>query len=172
MLIISYLTLFFVSDNFEVRVMTSLTTLLVMATLFTQVSSSLPKTSYFKLVDVWLLFCIFSTFLVIVFHVLIDLSLHNEDLTRRTPETKITSITVPLRPPALRRGTSVAPHSRAPSSTGVALEAWKIPRKTSSKIGRCQRMLLSDVERFARLFMAAVFLVFNVVYWLKAYGFV
>lgn len=39
MLIIGYLTLFFLydNDNFEVRVMTALTTLLVMATLFTQV---------------------------------------------------------------------------------------------------------------------------------------
>lgn len=37
MLVISYLTLFFLRENFEVRVMTSLTSLLVMATLFSQV---------------------------------------------------------------------------------------------------------------------------------------
>lgn len=37
MLMIGYLTLFFLNDNFEVRIMTTLTTLLVMATLFTQV---------------------------------------------------------------------------------------------------------------------------------------
>lgn len=41
----------------------------------TQVSSSLPKTSYFKMVDVWLLFCIVMSFLIIIFHVVIDLSL-------------------------------------------------------------------------------------------------
>nr|XP_027221917.1 gamma-aminobutyric acid receptor subunit beta-like [Penaeus vannamei] len=97
MLMIGYLTLFFLNDNFEVRVMTALTTLLVMATLFTQVSSSLPKTSYFKLVDVWLLFCIFSTFLVIVFHIIIDLSLHNEGTTNSTAQTKVKAGPLPRR---------------------------------------------------------------------------
>ena len=38
MLVICYSTLFFKTDIFEVRIMTSLTTLLVMATLFTQVN--------------------------------------------------------------------------------------------------------------------------------------
>lgn len=37
MLLIGYLTLFFLRENFEVRIMTSLTSLLVMATLFSQV---------------------------------------------------------------------------------------------------------------------------------------
>ncbi|XP_076061383.1 uncharacterized protein LOC143037151 [Oratosquilla oratoria] len=73
LLIIAYSTLFFRLDIFEVRIMTALTSLLVMATLFSQVSDSLPKTSYFKMVDVWLLFCIISTFLVIIFHIIIDL---------------------------------------------------------------------------------------------------
>ncbi|KAF2345820.1 Neurotransmitter-gated ion-channel transmembrane domain, partial [Trinorchestia longiramus] len=36
------------------------------------VSSSLPKTSYFKMVDVWLLFCIGMIFIIIIFHAIID----------------------------------------------------------------------------------------------------
>lgn len=52
--------------------MTALTALLVLATLFTQVSASLPKTSYFKMVDIWLLFCIMTIFLIIIFHAIID----------------------------------------------------------------------------------------------------
>ncbi|KAK4310013.1 hypothetical protein Pmani_018391 [Petrolisthes manimaculis] len=70
--IISYLTFFFRTSIFDVRVMVALTSLLVLATLFAQASSSLPKTSYFKMVDIWLLFCVGITFLVIIFHVLID----------------------------------------------------------------------------------------------------
>ncbi|XP_047736394.1 glycine receptor subunit alpha-2 [Hyalella azteca] len=72
LLIISCLTLFFRPPIFEVRLMTALTSLLVLATLFTQVSASLPKTSYFKMVDIWLLFCIFAIFLIIAFHAVID----------------------------------------------------------------------------------------------------
>ncbi|KAF2358410.1 Neurotransmitter-gated ion-channel transmembrane domain [Trinorchestia longiramus] len=118
-----YLTLYFKPAIFQVRMLGSLTTLLVMATLFTQVTSSpdpitllitfftqltsspdpitllitlftqvtsspdpitllitlftqassqLPKSSYFKLVDVWLLSSILIIFTIIVFHAIID----------------------------------------------------------------------------------------------------
>ncbi|XP_068226308.1 uncharacterized protein [Palaemon carinicauda] len=72
LLIISYLTLFFRTNFFDLKIMASLTALLVLATLFAQASSSLPQTSYFKMVDIWLLFCVMMTFLVIIFHILID----------------------------------------------------------------------------------------------------
>ncbi|XP_076041999.1 uncharacterized protein LOC143025904 [Oratosquilla oratoria] len=78
LLIISFVTLFFRPQIFEVRVMTALTSLLVMATLFTQVSASLPKTSYFKMVDIWLLFCIAIIFIIIVFHSIIDIKVNEE----------------------------------------------------------------------------------------------
>ncbi|KAK4315441.1 hypothetical protein Pmani_013358 [Petrolisthes manimaculis] len=74
LLILAYLSLIFRQENFEARVMSSLTVLLVLAALFTQTSTSLPKTSYFKMVDVWLLFSISLIFFVILFHVLIDLA--------------------------------------------------------------------------------------------------
>nr|XP_045624218.1 uncharacterized protein LOC123774134 [Procambarus clarkii] len=72
LMIISYLTFYFRTSLFDVRVMVTLTALLVLATLFAQASNSLPNTSYFKMVDIWLLFCVGITFLVIIFHILID----------------------------------------------------------------------------------------------------
>nr|XP_053640647.1 uncharacterized protein LOC128694519 [Cherax quadricarinatus] len=72
LMVISYLTFFFRTSIFDVRVMVTLTALLVLATLFAQASNSLPNTSYFKMVDIWLLFCVGVTFLVIIFHILID----------------------------------------------------------------------------------------------------
>ncbi|XP_068250178.1 uncharacterized protein [Palaemon carinicauda] len=75
LLVISYITLFFRPSIFDVRVMTALTALLVLATLFTQVSASLPKTSYFKMVDIWLLFCIMLIFVILLFHTVIDLKI-------------------------------------------------------------------------------------------------
>ncbi|XP_063597250.1 glycine receptor subunit alpha-2-like [Penaeus indicus] len=79
LLLVSYLTLFFRPSNFDVRMMSALTVQLVIATLFSQVSSSLPKTSYFKMVDVWFLFCIGLTFLVIAFHAGIDFVINKEE---------------------------------------------------------------------------------------------
>ncbi|MPC26187.1 Glutamate-gated chloride channel [Portunus trituberculatus] len=78
LLIVSYVTLFIRPAVFDVRMMSALTVQLVIATLFSQVSASLPKTSYFKMVDVWLIFCIGITFLTIIFHVVVDLVVHRQ----------------------------------------------------------------------------------------------
>ncbi|XP_063869703.1 uncharacterized protein LOC135105499 [Scylla paramamosain] len=92
LMIISYLTLFFRTAIFDVRVMVALTALLVLATLFAQASSSLPQTSYFKMVDIWLLFCVGITFLVIIFHILIDNRLFSHD-----NQTKVQAFNEPFR---------------------------------------------------------------------------
>ena len=46
--------------------MVSLTSLLVLATFFTQTSQSIPKTSYLKLIDVWFVALIFGDFCMIL----------------------------------------------------------------------------------------------------------
>ncbi|XP_076046337.1 uncharacterized protein LOC143028315 [Oratosquilla oratoria] len=94
LLIIAFVTLFFRPQIFEVRVMTALTSLLVMATLFTQVSTSLPKTSYFKMVDIWLLFCIAIIFIIIVFHAIIDIKVNEEAFFPSVP-VKVNPMTNP-----------------------------------------------------------------------------
>nr|XP_027210128.1 glycine receptor subunit alpha-3-like [Penaeus vannamei] len=65
LIFIGMLTFFFPLDDFNDRIMVSLTSLLVLAALFTQVSASIPKTSYLKLVDVWFIFCICIVFSVV-----------------------------------------------------------------------------------------------------------
>ena len=59
-----WLIKFFLQD----RIMVSLTSLLVLASLLSQTSGTLPKTSYFKMVDIWLFSCIVTIFLIILFH--------------------------------------------------------------------------------------------------------
>ena len=56
----------------QVRLTISLTTLLVLYTLFSQTSSALPKTSYIKMVDIWFFFCISTLFFIIILHVIIE----------------------------------------------------------------------------------------------------
>ncbi|XP_071514440.1 uncharacterized protein [Panulirus ornatus] len=92
LLVISYVTLFFSEEVFETRMMASLTNLLVMATLFTQTSASLPKTSYFKMVDVWLLMCIALIFLIVILHALIDYLLRLQDINGTTQVLKVSPV--------------------------------------------------------------------------------
>ena len=69
---ISYLTFWFEIEDFSNRIMVSLTSLLVLAALFSQISSGLPHTSYLKLIDIWFLGCIVLDFLMILFLVIVN----------------------------------------------------------------------------------------------------
>lgn len=46
--------------------------MLVLATLFTQMSQSIPKTAYFKVIDGWFMSLIVIDFLVVVIHTIIE----------------------------------------------------------------------------------------------------
>ena len=46
--------------------------MLVMVTLFIGTSESLPATSYAKMIDIWMVFCLISTFGQIIIHTLIE----------------------------------------------------------------------------------------------------
>ena len=50
----------------------NLTSLLVLVTLFISVSDSLPRTSYVKLIDFWLIFNLLVPFIDILLHTIID----------------------------------------------------------------------------------------------------
>ncbi|KAK3880877.1 hypothetical protein Pcinc_014653 [Petrolisthes cinctipes] len=72
LLVISYITYYFRLKEFSTRVSVALTSLLVLATLFSELVGSLPKTSYLKLIDVWFLGCIAANFGMVVCLVIIE----------------------------------------------------------------------------------------------------
>ncbi|XP_042233824.1 uncharacterized protein LOC121874013 isoform X1 [Homarus americanus] len=78
---ICYLTFFFDLDDFTDRIMVSLTSLLVLAALFTQTSQSIPKTAYLKLIDIWYVTLIIADFLIIVMLVVIENHRLHESIT-------------------------------------------------------------------------------------------
>ncbi|KAK3883306.1 hypothetical protein Pcinc_012343 [Petrolisthes cinctipes] len=170
LLILAYLSLIFRRDNFEARVMSSLTVLLVLAALFTQTSTSLPKTSYFKMVDVWLLFCISLIFFVIVFHVIIDmategkLSKQNPRSTSRStpPTTKVMPIDAEQDE---ERDTSV------PSKTlrVSVIPSWVIPPATSDPAD-ANKILSDRLFKQALIFIPCYFGIFNFIYWLYIFA--
>ena len=56
----------------------NLTSMLVLTTMFINVSNNLPKTSYMKMVDVWLLFNLLYPFIVVLMHTYMD-TLRNDE---------------------------------------------------------------------------------------------
>ena len=57
----------------------NLTSMLVLTTMFINVSNSLPKTSYMKMVDAWLLFNLLYPFIVVLIHTYMDTLRNDED---------------------------------------------------------------------------------------------
>ena len=78
LIIISHLTNYFKAFFFEAVVSVNLTVMLVLATMFISVSQNLPKTSYIKMVDVWLIFNLMLPFFEVLLHTYMD-SLRNDD---------------------------------------------------------------------------------------------
>ncbi|XP_023323855.1 uncharacterized protein LOC111697908 [Eurytemora carolleeae] len=72
LVIISYVTVFFKPFFFEAIVTVNLTTLLVLVTLFVSVSDSLPPTSYIKMVDIYLIFCLLIPFAEVILITIMD----------------------------------------------------------------------------------------------------
>ena len=60
--IISYFSNFFKPFFFEATVVVNLTVMLVLVTMFISVSEGLPKTSYIKMIDIWLVFVLLIPF--------------------------------------------------------------------------------------------------------------
>ena len=62
LLSISYATTFFKPEYFEACLTVNLTIMLVMTTIFTTKIAELPPTSDMKMLDIWLIFCLFVPF--------------------------------------------------------------------------------------------------------------
>ena len=70
--LLAYATLFIDIKDFDNRFQGSVTALLVLAALLNSITTSLPKTSYFKLIDLWFFWHTIGIFLMIMFHIILD----------------------------------------------------------------------------------------------------
>ena len=61
-------------DKYELIITVNITCMMVLASIYLAVSTSLPNTAEIKPVEVWLLFCLIYPVLVIVINVLIQVS--------------------------------------------------------------------------------------------------
>merc|ERR1719167_1077631 len=76
--VIGHATNFFKPFFFEAVVTVNLTAMLVLTTMFINVSNNLPKTSYVKMIDIWLIFNLLLPFIEVLVHTYMD-SLRNDE---------------------------------------------------------------------------------------------
>ena len=70
---------------FQAVITVNLTSMLVLTTMFINVSNNLPKTSYMKMMDVWLLFNLLYPFIIVLLHTYMD-TLRTDDEDGKTIE--------------------------------------------------------------------------------------
>ena len=109
----------------------------------------MPKTSYFKRVDVWLLFCIFTTFLIIVFHIVID---RFRTLFKNLPSAK----SIDLKTSYIRvtpvKDSNEKKEFAPKNKKKVSFELWINDEKNFQRIGK--------------IVIAFEMITFNLIYWL------
>ncbi|ROT80481.1 CRE-MOD-1 protein [Penaeus vannamei] len=87
LVIICYSTFYFRVEEFGDRIMVSITAMLVLVALFSQTSSTIPRTTYLKYIDVWYMFYIVLDFIMIILLVVINYvrwNVSESNLTART----------------------------------------------------------------------------------------
>ena len=67
---LAYFTIFIKPENFNERMMVSVTVLLVLAALLAPIRSEIPPTSYFKYIDLWFLWYSTYIFSISLFHIM------------------------------------------------------------------------------------------------------
>ncbi|XP_068246271.1 uncharacterized protein [Palaemon carinicauda] len=162
--LISFTTFFFKWFDFQNRIMVSLTALLVLTTLFAQIADNLPKTSYFKLIDIWFFGSIVFAFITILIHTAVEFYHHYD-----------------------------APTNSQASATSSAFQSSAFQSPTATKNVRTKIVPVSEVEgdrkfsfgerrkatqphsksiaihRIGKIVTLSVYVLFSVVFWIVAF---
>merc|ERR1719225_1639919 len=82
LLVVAYTTFYYRIDNFQDRIMVAITCMLVVANVQSSVGEMIPKTSYFKMIDYFLLYSLNVIILVMVYHTYQAAHIAEEDARR------------------------------------------------------------------------------------------
>ncbi|KAG7163496.1 Neuronal pentraxin-1-like 1 [Homarus americanus] len=110
------------SSQLQVRLIVSLTTLLVLYTLYNQTAATLPSTAYVKMIDVWFFTCIFLLFSIIIFHVVVEY-IHDSN---KTQSITTSTISVPRIKVNTLSGVSSPERKKAPLLNKI-IRKWVVP---------------------------------------------
>jgi len=92
LLLIAEITLFIDDSHFEATIMVSLTSMLVLYTLYQSVAVSLPQTAYLKMIDIWLLFGLVMPFIVFLLEVFFELQIERMERIKNEENNKVKNI--------------------------------------------------------------------------------
>lgn len=138
--------------------------MLVLTTMFINVSNNLPKTSYMKMVDVWLLFNLLLPFIVVLIHTYMD-TLRNDEDREINHHGKAIQINEEKQAGSMIQ---VAPAKMALVSVNEEEERRaqkEFYEKVASEMGKKKAKKLAFWKRVSLVYIPIFALVFISVYW-------
>ena len=156
--LLGYSTLFINIENFNDRFMGTATSLLVLASLLSSINTSLPKTSYFKYIDLWFLWYLANIFCIIIYHIALDTikTTHKDDLPPAPLNNKVKKL-LPLK---IRIGQKTKIHSLQVLSD----EFDKAFSGTNSKDESTANK--NSINKKAKVFFPILIVCFNITYFI------
>ena len=149
--LLGYSTLLIKIEDFQDRFMGTVTALLVLAALLSSISMSLPRTSYFKYIDIWFLWYLANIFIIIVYHIILDMDWIPRE--RGNITNQVLSITVT---------TALDEEEREKSMLGKLLSKL-FPFRTKSQYKE-SKITKKSINKMAIILFFIVVLCFNVLY--------
>ncbi|XP_066276695.1 gamma-aminobutyric acid receptor subunit beta-3-like [Branchiostoma lanceolatum] len=169
LVVVSWVSFFINPDSEPARVSLSVTTVLTMTTLVSGTRAQLPKISYIKAIDVYLVVCFVFVFAALLEYAAVNYQSRYYKTPRKSRKSKKAEIEefqleekkAPLAvpendgssPPAARNGTA---RRRFPSPKVL----------TSFRGGRKIIEDVNDIDKFSRVLFPFTFAVFNAIYWI------
>ena len=136
--------------------MGTVTSLLVLASLLSSINMSLPKTSYFKYIDVWFLWYLFNIFLLIVYHILLDFG--NSTIKEGNQTNRKVTNTFPIK---IRIG-----KKRKIQSMGELSDGFDSAFGIENSNEKSSSSMKNKINNLAMIFFPIIMFWFNVVYFI------
>jgi len=81
---VAYMTFYFKMSNFQDRVMIAITTMMVVATIQSSINKMVPKTSYIKMIDIWLIYSFNIIIVMMIVHTYMDMFIKRDPTDKST----------------------------------------------------------------------------------------
>ncbi|XP_077979472.1 glycine receptor subunit alpha-2-like [Glandiceps talaboti] len=159
LVILSWVSFWIGTQSTPARASIGITTVLTLTTLTSGTRVNLPKVAYVKAIDIWMFTCSFFVFAALLeFAIVMYLDKlctgkHKKNTSLRHQEDQSTSLELKKRPLPVQN-----PHTR---------EEIEIlpPTDGDVKEGKLKNIAL-DIDKISRFLFPAIFVFFNIVYWL------
>jgi len=165
------MTFYFRINNFQDRIMISITMMLIISTLQSSIDKMVPKTSYLKMVDIFLIYSFNIVIVIMGVHTYMDMCIHRDSVTGIivNKESRPSSVTKvqPMNSPEDTEGESAtvsSVSSRVSSARSLVSSMW-----AGSEVDD-----VDSVDAFARarkvnlygqIGFIAIFLLFMIIFW-------